>query len=88
MGAGWSVVMPRSRGCCDGDGVAEILELGEEPAGLPLGVLARLEVVLAEVLEHLAGAQQVPDQLDQRVRDGDSLSGPRQRAIWRYWAPK
>ena len=57
--------------CCDGDGVAELFELGDEPAGLPLGVLARREVVVAEVLEHLAGAQQMPDQLDQRVGDGD-----------------
>ena len=58
-------------GCLQGDGEAELFELGDEAARSPLGVLAGGEVVVAEVLEHLGGAEQVPDQLDQGVGDGD-----------------
>jgi hypothetical protein len=48
--------------CCNGDGVAEVFELGDQAAGLPFGVLPRLEIVVAEVGENLAGTQQMPDQ--------------------------
>ena len=54
-----------------GDGEAELFELGDETACSPFRILSFGEVVLAHVLVHLAGAEQMPDQLDQRVRDGD-----------------
>ena len=54
----------------EGHGEAELFELGDETACSPFRVLSFGEVV-AHVLAHLAGAEQMPDQLDQRVRDGD-----------------
>jgi hypothetical protein len=63
------------RGCggsgLEGDGEAEIFELRDQTTRASLGVLSVGEVVLAEVLVHLAGTEQVPDEFDQRVRDGD-----------------
>jgi hypothetical protein len=60
------------RGCgrLQGDFEAELLELGDEPAGSSLRVFARDEVVVAEVLVDLAGAEQMLDEFDQRVGDG------------------
>ena len=75
------------RRCGEGDGVAEVFELGDEPACLAFGILAFGEVVVAEVLEHLAGAQEMPDELDQRVSDGDGcFVGPAAAGDRRYWA--
>jgi hypothetical protein len=63
------------RGCggsgLEGDGETEIFELRDQTTRASLGVLSVGEVVLAEVLVHLAGTEQVPDEFDQRVRDGD-----------------
>jgi hypothetical protein len=53
------------------DRVAELFELGHETTCSSFGVLAVGEVVVAEILEDLAGAEQVPDEFDQRMRDGD-----------------
>lgn len=60
------------RGCgrLQGDLEAELFELGDEPAGSPVGVFAREEVVIAEVFVDLAGAEEMPDEVDQRVGDG------------------
>ena len=57
------------RGCgrLQGDLEAELFELGDEPAGSPVGVFAREEVVIAKVFVDLAGAEEMPDELDQRV---------------------
>ena len=54
-----------------GHGEAKLFELGDETACSPFRILAFGEVVLTHVLIHLAGVEQVPDQLDQRVRDRD-----------------
>jgi hypothetical protein len=43
-----------------GDGVAELFELVDQTTGLALRVTAADEEVVAEVLEALPGAQQVP----------------------------
>jgi hypothetical protein len=47
-----------------GDREAERLELGDEATGLAFGVLAGGEVVVAEIFEHLARAEEMPDELD------------------------
>jgi hypothetical protein len=52
-------------GCLQGDVEAEFFELGDQTAGSPFWVLAAGEVVVAEVGEELAGAEQVPDEFDQ-----------------------
>src|SRR5680860_273556 len=52
-------------------GVAELLELVEEPPGFALGVAAALEVVGAEVVEDLAGAHDVPDDVEEAVGNRD-----------------
>jgi hypothetical protein len=59
-------------GRCEGDVEAELLELGDEAAGLAFWVAAALEVVVAEVMEALAGRELVPDEIAQAVRYGDS----------------
>jgi hypothetical protein len=68
------------------DRVAEFFELRDETTRSSFGVLTVGEVVVAEILEDLAGAQQVPDQFDQRecATATAALFGPRRRAIWRY----
>ena len=53
------------------DRVAELLELDHEATRSSFGILTVGEVVVAEILEHLAGAEQVPGEFDQRMRDGD-----------------
>jgi hypothetical protein len=58
-------------GVLQGDFESELFELGDEIACSPLRVLAGAEVVVAEIVEQLAGAEQVPDELDQGVGDGD-----------------
>ena len=56
-----------SGGRVEGDGVAEGLELGDEPAGLAFGVLQAGEVAGAEVVAGLCGGQDVPgDECDMR----------------------
>ncbi|MGZ6575063.1 MAG: hypothetical protein ACXVHJ_29060 [Solirubrobacteraceae bacterium] len=45
--------------------VSEVFELGDKPAGSPFWVLAPGEVVVAEVFEHLACAQEMPNEFDQ-----------------------
>ena len=61
-------------GCFEGDREPERLELRDEATGLAFGILAFGEVVVAEIFEHLAGAEEMPDELDQRVGNGDSCS--------------
>jgi hypothetical protein len=51
------------------DGEAEFLQLTRQAAGLVLLVLAGGEVVLAEVGECLTGGEQVPDHVEEAVRD-------------------
>jgi hypothetical protein len=51
---------------------AELLELGDQAAGLAFWVAAALEVVVAEVMEALARGELVPDEIAQAVRYGDS----------------
>lgn len=51
--------------------MAEGLELVDQTAGLTLWVAATLVVVDAEILEHLAGGEQVPDHVGEAVRDRD-----------------
>ena len=73
----WDRLCGDGGGRCEGDGVAEVFELGDEAAGLAFGVAPSGEVVIAEVLEYLTGAQEMPHQLDERVGDGDGrLVGP------------
>jgi hypothetical protein len=67
----WNRLCGDGGGRCEGDGVAEVFELGDEAAGLAFGVTPSGEVVIAEVLEYLTGAQEMPHQLDERVGDGD-----------------
>ena len=77
------------RGLLESYRVAKVLELGDEMPGAPGGVLATDEVVVAEILEDLAGAEEVPDELDQRVRDGDGrFVGAAPASDLTYWAPK
>jgi len=71
-------------GGSEGDGVAELFKLADQPAGLTLGVAATLEEVLATVVGWLAGGEHGPDHHDQAVGDRmAALFGPRRRAIWR-----
>ena len=44
-------------GGSEGDGVAELFKLADQPAGLALGVAAALEEVLAKVVEWLPGGE-------------------------------
>ena len=67
----WDCLCGDGGGSFQGDGVAELFELGDQATRLALRVLSFGEVVIAEVLEHLAGAQEMPHQLDQCVGDGD-----------------
>ena len=53
----------------DGDREAEVLELAHQALRLAFGVASSLEVVVAQVLEHFASAEEVPDQLDQAMGD-------------------
>jgi hypothetical protein len=68
---------------------AELLELGDEAAGLAFWVAAALEVVVAEVMEALARGELVPDEVAELCATATAaLFGPRRLAIWRYCAPK
>ena len=49
---------------------AESFELGDQVTGLVLRVVTALEVVVAQVVEALAGAEHVPDEVKEAVRDG------------------
>jgi Domain of unknown function (DUF4277) len=66
----------------EGDGVAKLLELVDQSAGLALGIAAALEPVLAKIVERLAGGEHHPDHDHQAVGDRHGgLFGPRRRAI-------
>src|SRR6266545_6180287 len=56
-----------SGGGLEGDGIAELLELADQPAGFALGIAAALEVVLAKIVERLAGGKHGPDHDHQAV---------------------
>jgi transposase-like protein len=69
-------VLRGGSGRAERDRETETLQLGDKSASLSAGITARPEVVVAEVLVHLPGGKQVPDQLDEAVGDGDgSLIG-------------
>src|SRR5512147_2920114 len=59
----------RGGDCLQGDFEAELLELADETTGSSLRVFAGSEVVVTKVLVDLSGAEQVPDERDQRVGD-------------------
>ncbi len=61
-----------------GPAPAEFLQLARQAAGLVLLVLAGDEVIRAEVGEHLAGGEHVPDHVEEAVgdRDGGFVRSP------------
>src|SRR5215204_3066915 len=56
----------------DGDGVAECFELSQETASDRFGIAAALVAVGTEVGESFAGGEDVPDDVEETVGDGDS----------------
>jgi len=69
----------------DSDGEPELFELGHEATGLAVGIATTLEVVVTEVLEHLAGAEECQITSTRLWATATAaLFGPRRRAIWRY----
>ena len=53
------------------DRVSELFELSYEAMRLAFGVLTGCEVVVAEVVEAFSGGEEMPDHVEQAVRDGD-----------------
>src|SRR5438093_12337137 len=61
----------RSRRAGEGDVVAQLFELADEASGFALRIAEALEVVAAQIVVALTGAEEAPDEVAQAVGHGN-----------------